>query len=263
MRISTAIAAALLISSAAVAHASKLEETFDKTYDVRPGANFSLENTNGRVTIHGSNDGRVHIHALKSVESHHGKAVTDAMRELRIDVSAADGGLKVTTHYPKSGNGGGFFDWLTGDNVQANVTYDISLPRAMNLNIDTVNGRIEIADVAGNLNLETTNGRIELARCRGSVEAETTNGGIKAELLEVVSGRAIRLGTTNGHISVTVPKTIAANIDAATTNGSIDTELPVTTTSKTHRNSLRGTINGGGAELKLRTTNGGIDILAR
>jgi hypothetical protein len=261
MRTRIAFAAALLISAAAVANAAKLEETFDKTYDVQPGARLALDNTNGHVTVHGSNDARVHIHAVKTVESIRSTAATDAMRELRIDVKPAAGGLNVTTHYPKSAEGG-FFDWLAGSNVNVSVTYDISIPRAMNLDIGTVNGRIEIADVSGSLKLETTNGRIEVAKCRGSIDAETTNGGIKAELLQVTGNHTMFLGTTNGHITLSVPHSLAATINAETTNGSINTELPVTTTSKAHRSSLRGTVNGGGPELKLRTTNGGIDILA-
>lgn len=261
MRHLTILAAALLLSTAVVANASKLEETFDKTYDMKPGSQLALENTNGRVTISGSNDSRVHIHALKQVESMHGTAATNAMRDLRIEVVPSSSGLKIMTHYPKSSDGG-FFDWLSGNNVNVNVTYEISIPTSMNLDIDTVNGRIEVSNVAGDMKLETTNGRIEVARCRGSIAAETTNGGIKAELLQITSGRTIRLGTTNGHITLTVPTSIAATIDAETTNGSINTELPVTTSSKVHRNSLRGTVNGGGPQLKLRTTNGGIDILA-
>jgi hypothetical protein len=43
----------------------------------------------------------------------------------------------------------------------------------------------------------------------------------------------------------------------------VKTDLPITTT-EFKRTSLRGTINGGGnAELRLRTTNGSINIEAR
>jgi len=51
----------------------------------------------------------------------------------------------------------------------------------------------------------------------------------------------------------------AADVDAATTNGSIKTDLPVTARS-IGDNSLRGTINGGGTLLRLRTTKGGSAI---
>jgi hypothetical protein len=58
---------------------------------------------------------------------------------------------------------------------------------------------------------------------------------------------------------VVVPANIAADVDAGTTNGSIKTDLPISTT-RVDRNSLRGSINGGGTPLRMRTTNGGIAI---
>jgi DUF4097 and DUF4098 domain-containing protein YvlB len=115
--------------------------------------------------------------------------------------------------------------------------------------------------VTGRLQLDTTNGRIEVARCSGSVAASTTNGGIEAELMTVAKGQELRFVTTNGRIEVALPGDLGADVDADTTNGAIRTDLPIATTHLS-RNSLRGTINGGGTVLRLRTTNGGIQIRA-
>jgi len=253
----TATTALLLI--AGTAHAATLEQVFDKVYDVHPGALISLDNTNGAVIVRAAADNRVHIHAVKHVESFHSDTLRTAMNDLRIEVKPEGGGLKILTKYPKQSEG--FLSWLAGDNANASVSYTLDVPRESNLDVETVNGHIEVADVAGSMKLDTTNGRIEVARCRGAIDAETTNGGIHAELLSVAGGRPMHFETTNGRISVRVPRNLAASIDAATTNGGISTELPVASTS-THRHSLRGTMNGGGPELKLRTTNGPIEILA-
>jgi DUF4097 and DUF4098 domain-containing protein YvlB len=98
-----------------------------------------------------------------------------------------------------------------------------------------------------------------VARCAGSLDASTTNGSINAELTSVTRGHRLRFETTNGRISVALPASLAVDVDADTTNGSIRSDLPVATT-RISRNSLRGTINGGGTPLELRTTNGGIEI---
>ncbi|MGZ7039174.1 MAG: DUF4097 family beta strand repeat-containing protein, partial [Thermoanaerobaculia bacterium] len=111
----------------------------------------------------------------------------------------------------------------------------------------------------GKLRLETTNGKIDLARCSGAVDASTTNGGIRAELVQVTAGRELNFETTNGRITLIVPQSLAADIDAGTTNGSITTDLAVTTKSF-DSNTLRGAVNGGGPKVRLRTTNGGIEI---
>lgn len=258
MRITTLATTALLLIAGA-AQAGTLEEVFDKTYDLHPGALISLDNTNGAVVIRAAADKRVHIHAVKHVESFHSDTLRSAMASLKIEVTSDASGLKVVTKYPKQNEG--FLSWLSGDNANINVTYTLDVPRESNLNVETVNGHIEVTDLAGNLKLDTTNGRIEVNRCRGSIDAETTNGRIEAELLAVTGGRPMHFETTNGGISVKVPRNLAASIDASTTNGGITTELPVTS-KDIHRNALRGTINGGGAELKLRTTNGSISVMA-
>ncbi len=109
------------------------------------------------------------------------------------------------------------------------------------------------------LKAETTNGHVRLDRCAGSIDASTTNGRITAELLSVERNHTNRLSTTNGRVELTVPTTLAADIDASTTNGSIESDLPVATHTF-GKHSLRGTINGGGAPLRISTTNGSIEI---
>ncbi len=47
---------------------------------------------------------------------------------------------------------------------------------------------------------------------------------------------------------------------ARTTNGSVRTDFPITVQGTLRKNRLDGEINGGGAALELRTTNGSIRI---
>jgi hypothetical protein len=253
----TLAAATLLLANTALA--VELKETIDRTFDVRPGAMVALKNVNGSITIGSWDQPRVRVIALKEVEGGR-ESARDAMKELRVDLQPRDGGLVVTTHYPKEHDGiGSFFDWLSGDDVDASVRFEITVPKTMNLDIENTNGAIRLTDVAGKLELDTTNGRIEASRCAGTIDAETTNGRIEAELLRVTPGQQNSLTTTNGRIVLSVPTGFSAELDAGTTNGAISTDLPVAT-KLSGDNRLKGTINGGGALLKLRTTNGGIEI---
>ena len=250
----------LSLFAAATAGASTLEETFDRTFDAR--SNFTLTNTNGHINVRSWDQAKIQVHAVKKVKAGDADLAKKVMAELRIDPTVTADGVSINTIYPKRENGG-FFSWLAGEEVSMDVEYEITVPRSISLNLETTNGAIEVDSVKGSHRVTTTNGHIDLTRCSGDVEAETTNGGIKAELTDVNPGKSIRLETTNGRINVTLPKTIAARVDASTTNGSVNSYLPVTTTEmRNHR--LRGTINGGGAaELKLHTTNGSITIEAR
>ncbi|MCU1229717.1 MAG: hypothetical protein JWO97_2601 [Acidobacteria bacterium] len=244
---------------AVAASAGTLRETVDRTFDARAGATLTLSNTNGSITIHTWDQPRIRVQAEKKVESSDDAVAKSTMKDLRIDLTPQNGGLAVLTHYPREGGGIGLWDLLTGSRASASVTFEVTVPRAMNVDVDNVNGSVHLSDLRGKMNLETTNGRIEVVHCAGRLDAETTNGGIRAELTAVDAGQPISLETTNGRISVSLPSNVAASVDASTTNGSIHTDLPIATT-RTGKSTLRGTLNGGGADLKLRTTNGSIEI---
>lgn len=251
----------LFFSLAAVAaNAAEVHETIDRTFDVRAMPSLSVDNVNGRVTITSWDQPRIRVHADKSANGWDADDVKAALRETKIDIQARADGVVIKTVEPEKNLG--FLDFLFGHHVNHSVAYEVMVPRSANLNIETVNGSVHVDAVTGVMKLETTNGKIEVARCNGSLDASTTNGGIHAELLSVTPGKSMSFETTNGHITVVVPPTLSADVDAETTNGGISSDLPVTTRT-TDRNTLRGTINGGrGGTLRLRTTNGGIDIKA-
>lgn len=253
------ITAAVFLMMATAAVAGELTETIDRTFDVKPGARVQLTNVNGRVTVSSWDQPKVRVVAVKKIEAD-AENLKAAMKELRVDIQPRDGGLVITTKQPKDADGwNAIFAWLAGDHVEAQVKYDITVPRTMNLDFENTNGAIQAKGVNGKLELETTNGKIEVVACAGTVDASTTNGGIHAELVKVAKGQPLHFETTNGGIHVTLPSNLAVDVDADTTNGSIKSDLPIATR-RTDRNSLRGSINGGGTPLRLRTTNGGISI---
>jgi len=257
MRRSLLLCAAVLIATAA--SAATFEGTFDRTFDVRPGTLFALDNMNGRVIVRSWNEPRVRVRAVRRVTCRDSEEARKAFNALSIVPTVTSDALRIQTKAPRRDNG--LFDWIAGTNVNINVDYDVTLPRTMDVEIDNTNGAIDLGDVHGSMRLSNTNGHIECARCGGAIEAETTNGSIRADLAELTRGKAVRLVTTNGGLTIALPRSAGARIDASTTNGSIRTDLPVSTT-EMRRNSLRGTINGGGGDVRLRTTNGSISIQA-
>ncbi|MBI2215261.1 MAG: DUF4097 family beta strand repeat protein [Acidobacteria bacterium] len=253
------VAAAMMMTCATL-YASDLTETFDKTFDktFAGKATVGVDNENGSVTVMSWDRNEIRVEAEKSIDGS-GEAARTAMKELRIDVREEGDSLRIRTIHPKRGDGG-FFSWLAGNNVDANVRYTITVPRKTNLDLETVNGRIEVREISGVMALETTNGRIEVVKCSGRVSAETTNGGITAQLTATSAGR-MELETTNGGVQVELPVSFRANLDARTTNGSIKSDFPITVQGTIDRNHLSGSLNGGGDELRIRTTNGSVKIL--
>ena len=70
--------------------------------------------------------------------------------------------------------------------MNRNVTYEITVPRNADLNVDTVNGSVHVNDVTGIIKLETTNGKIEVAQMMSvtlSCDHRAVDGALGAELL--------------------------------------------------------------------------------
>jgi hypothetical protein len=59
---------------------------------------------------------------------------------------------------------------------------------------------------------------------------------------------------------VRVDPAVRLNIDASASGGRVSSDLPVTVKGTISKTSLRGTLNGGGAVLKLRSSGGGVSL---
>lgn len=124
----------LTLGLAGSVSAASLTETIDKTFDVRPGAQVSLTNVNGSVTVTAWDQPRVKVRAIKEVDASRDQ-LKEIMAELRVEMQPRDGGLVVTTNYPKPGQGGigSLFHWILGGGADAQVKYELMVPRTMNV----------------------------------------------------------------------------------------------------------------------------------
>jgi len=267
-----------LLVLGAAAHGVTLKERFDKTFPLRPGAQVRLANVNGGVTFEAWDRNEVRVEAEKQVKARDSDAARKVMGEIHIDVTPDASGLRVDTRVPKRGeSGGGFWDALFGDDVNYGVTYTVHVPRRVAVNIQSSNGGIELTgtqgeahlrssngglsvrNVEGDMELRTSNGGITVSRSAGALTAETTNGAIQAELTDIPSNADFSLESTNGGISLRLPRDARFSLDAATSNGGVESDFPIPGT-KAGRQRLVGDVNGGGPKLLIRTSNGGVHV---
>ena len=143
------------------------------------------------------------------------------------------------------------------------VSYEISAPRGIDLDLASVNGGLSVDGIRGALDLTTTNGGIDLEDVGGTVNAHTTNGGINARLVgSGWNGQGLDLRTTNGGIQLTLPANFNARLTANTVHGGVDTDFPITVQGRIGRR-IDATLGTGGPPVSLSTTNGGIEIRRR
>jgi len=249
---SAALVTALILGTT-VAYAETLEETIEKTLPFAAGSLLKLSNTNGDVEITTWDRDEIQIEARKKVKASDDDRARQAFEDLAVNIHESAGGVTVETEYPKGKDG-----WW--GNVSSSVQYDIRVPRRADLEIDTVNGKVRVEGAQGEIDLETTNGGVKVQDSGGSVSARTTNGGIEVELQQVDASEDMSFRTTNGSVTLTLPPDIRAHLSARTTNGSVHTDFPITVQGTFRKNRLDGDLNGGGASIELKTTNGSIHI---
>lgn len=258
LRIST-LAAVVLVGSAGAALAATATERVERVFSLAEGGEVELRNTNGSIEIDAWDRNEVRVVAEKRAKARSDEDAEEALEHLRIEFDESSRGLRIDTHYPRRSDG--LLSWLFGDHVNLQVSYKLTLPRGVVLEAVTVNGGISAYETQGTMRLRSTNGSIKVSDAAGSVDAHTTNGAIKVELNQLASGEDMAFGTTNGSITVYLPRNVAAYVKARTVNGSIQTDFPIQVSGSLSRRRLEGEINGGGDQIDLRTTNGSIKLL--
>ena len=178
------------------------------------------------------------------------------------------------------------------------VRIDVSLPRKSDVNIHTGDGAVEMEPIEGMVRVWTGDGSIYAHGLRGDLNLRTGDGSIEASDLdgqlvaatgdghvnvrgrfdhldvssgdgsveaEAMQGSALREGwnlhTGDGSMTLRVPPTLKADLDASTGDGHITVDLPVEVSGEWHpRRELRGTLNGGGPTLRLHSGDGSIHL---
>ncbi len=271
------LALAGMVASQAAAEIYK--EHFEHTYPLQAGGAFTLRDVNGPVSVTAWDKNEVHIVAEKRIRAANEEDGKRRLAALRIDVTVKPGELRIDTRFPQE-KGGGLLSLLAGNGGVGSVAYKIEVPRNLKVDIETVNGAVDVNGTGGDLRAETTNGAVDVSGVHGKIRlgstngaisasdtagtvvAATTNGSIEIALKQVDRGGDMSFETTNGHITLKVPRDIQASISASTTNGGVSTDLPVLH-GKSSKHHLDGDVNGGGGRLHLASTNGAIEIVSQ
>ena len=261
-RISRAVALALLPALAVAASGCdvltadlKHTETakWEKTYQLADGGRVEVRTVNGKITVEPSSGNTVEVVAVKSARGATGEAARAELGRIEIAEQASIDAVRIETKVAKGER------WFGGG---TQVSYTVRVPAGAETTFVTVNGEVNVTGLTGKTTLETTNGGVVARNIGGAVEASATNGGVDVEVSRVAEG-GVRMSCTNGGLSLALPSDAKASISASITNGGIDTGGLELRTSESSRRRLVGTLNGGGPEIRIQGTNGGITLRRR
>jgi hypothetical protein len=245
--------ASLTACNLQITNQAEAKTEWTKSYALAKGGTFEIRNTTGLIEVSPSDSDQISVVAEKIAKAGTDEAAKTAADQIEIRETVSGDSIVLDAKMSLTG-------MLGGGSRQ--VKFHVKAPKGTTLRLSNTNGAIDITDMTGEMRLETTNGAVKAVGISGPTRAVTTNGAVVLDF-DSLPDTGVTAETTNGGVSITLPRDAKATIGARVTNGGIDVDgLDVTVTEKSRRR-LDATLNGGGAEVRVETTNGGVRIRGR
>ena len=217
-----------------------------------PGSALTVDATpNGGIRVEAWDEPDVLVRAVVQTW---GETDADA-RDVLATVRVTAAGARVSAEGPDRDGGRSRRGW--------SVSYRIWAPRQTALDLVARNGGVSIHGMQGDARFSTTNGGVALHDVSGRVVGRTANGGVNVRLSGARwDGAGLDVETTNGGVTLSVPRDYSAALEVSTVNGGLRSDFPASQPAGRARE-LRTTLGSGGPLLKMRTVNGGVRLQAR
>jgi len=142
------------------------------------------------------------------------------------------------------------------------VSYEVFVPQNGDIDLKSGNGSLSVSDIRGQIHFDAVNGSVKLMRVAGEVAGGTVNGSIQVELVGPGDGRQMNLKTQNGSVTVTMPSSYSARVEAETDMGGIQSDFPMIgappTAERGQPRRLNFNIGAGGPLIHVTTGNGSV-----
>lgn len=289
---------------------AKIVRTLEKTFAVQPGGNLKAATQGGDITIRTSDSPEVQVRVKQVIRASSEAEADEILEKLSLRLEQSGNDVIAEARYEKRGPGSWFGSW-----PPVSVSFEMTVPRHFNLNLNTSGGDITVASLRGDVRARTSGGDLEFDRIDGDLEAGTSGGDIflkegtaraklntsggdivvdraggptevstsggdvtlhsVAQLIRATtSGGEVRavitgaiaedalLSTSGGKVQVEIGKETAFQLDASTSGGSVKASGLTITLEEggSGKRKLVGSVNGGGARLKLRSSGGDVVI---
>ena len=193
-------------------------EKIEKTYSVKSGGNLTVLSEFGAIEIQTTEQETVKVVVTKESKSKLVKASQEILEdfELAFEHEGSDVHIRGTfkqgrEHWQKQLN-------------RLKIHFLITVPQQYNIDLNTTNGGISVADLTGDVRVRTSGGSLCFEGITGEVWGHTSGGSIETvnvtgDVQVRTSGGGIRFGAIRGFIS---GRTSGGSIKAVDCNEGVD-----------------------------------------
>jgi hypothetical protein len=227
---------------------------------VASGATVEIKGVAGDIRAVPADGDEVEVLAFKDGDPRDVDAVT-------FDVFEHSGGVTICALFPlRRGrtavcDPGSWHDLRLERDLDVEVDFEVRVPAAGRLVARTISGDIDIQRLTADVEANTVSGDVWV-ETSGLAEARTVSGSIRAIVGRTDWRGELSFETVSGDVTVEAPEGLEAEVDFSTISGDIETDFPIAVRGRGFvRHSLRGTIGGGGRDLRLKTVSGDVTLI--
>lgn len=253
------LAAIAVVTTPLRAQDSRIHGEYSQTLQVDGRVTLEVQNLDGGITVRAGPEGEVYVHGTISAGTKFdcdGELSKWKAKRFEENFPLERAGNRIRVGYGP--------DYESPRCIE--IQYNLQVPLGTALVIEQNHGDLVVRDVGGPVQIEKKAGNVRVTGAGDVVKANVGAGNILVEG-EPRAEWNLELGT--GRVRIRLPKDTGFVLDAKTRDGRIDSEFPTTSgiqserMNRTRKKELRGSVNGGGPRIRIRTSMGGIDIWAR
>jgi hypothetical protein len=245
-------------------------ETIHKSFHVATGENASKlisDQLNGPIRVTGGSGSEIQITVEKRIRAGSSSDLAEAKREVKLEMTQEGNNVKLYEDAPYRHDDG----WHRR-HYSVVFECDIQVPSGVALDLHTMNGSIEVRNIAGDYKVHTMNGKVEMDDIGGTGSVETMNGSVHVAFNRNPTKQS-SFHTMNGSVDVYFHSDPDADFTLETMHGGVYADFDVTTLPTTVKGEISGNrfvyrtggtmhvrAGRGGPEISLHTMNGAIRL---
>ncbi|HEK85878.1 MAG: DUF4097 family beta strand repeat-containing protein [Candidatus Saccharicenans sp.] len=185
----------------------KYEEKFERTEKLTRDGMVMISNVSGDIKFLVWKEEKVKVEAVKYASGTTEAKAKKSANEVKIEVTAEPGLVKIETRYPESKK------WFGGDS-NVSVDYTIWIPEGASIESKSVSGDVQVDKAGGSVKVSTVSGALIITGGKKLISAKAVSGDIKVMEAE----GDCELNSVSGDIAVNQVK---GSVEAETVSGSI------------------------------------------